>query len=106
MIELARDDALVSVEQIDPDLGWPRRSGICEVTGQPKDIRDVHTLRVRCQIADLHVLNHATAKQAHGQLLARRTAPHGAGYRLAVELSDQGEVRSVATNETSEIEEL
>ena len=36
---------------------------------EPEDIRDIHSLRVRCQVADLHVLDHATAKRAHGQLL-------------------------------------
>jgi hypothetical protein len=47
------------VKQIRPDLRWPKTvRRFAKVTGEPKDIRDVHTLRVRCQVADLHVGEH------------------------------------------------
>ena len=37
------------------------------MAGEPDDLFDVGTLRVRREIADLHVLDHATAKRAHRQ---------------------------------------
>jgi hypothetical protein len=40
-----------------------------EMAGEPEHLGDVNALRVRCQVADLHVLDHATAKRAHRQLL-------------------------------------
>src|SRR5580698_414963 len=40
-----------------------------EMTGEPLDLFDVGLLGIQRQIADLHVLNHATAKWGHGQLL-------------------------------------
>jgi hypothetical protein len=33
------------------------------------DLCDVHALRVRGQVADLHIIDHSTAKRAHGQFL-------------------------------------
>src|SRR5271169_1339713 len=39
------------------------------MAGEPDNLFDVGTLRVRRQVADLHVLDHATAKWAHRQLL-------------------------------------
>src|ERR1700732_5386231 len=57
---------LGQVEQIDPDLRWPENVGrFAKMGGEPDDLCDIHTLGVRCQVADLHVLDHATAKRAH-----------------------------------------
>ena len=61
---------LRQVEQIAPDLGWPkmfRRSA--EIPGKPDDVLDIRTLRMPRQVADLHILDQPTAKRAHGQLL-------------------------------------
>jgi hypothetical protein len=30
------------------------------VAGEPDDLRDIHALRVRGQVADLHIVDHAT----------------------------------------------
>ena len=94
MIELAARRAPCQVEQIRPDLGWPEAvGGFAKVTGEPEDLRDVHALRVRRQVADLHVLDHATAKRAHGQLPCEtNSATWRRRDRLAIKLSDQGEV--------------
>src|SRR5580698_6657220 len=82
------------VEQIRPDLSWPEKVGrFTKVAGEMDDLRDIHSLRVRCQIPDLHVLDHATAKRAHGQLLCETNrATWRRSDRLAIELSDQREV--------------
>jgi hypothetical protein len=40
-----------------------------EVTGEPLDLLNVGLLGIQREIADLHVLNHATAKRGHDQLL-------------------------------------
>jgi hypothetical protein len=39
------------------------------MTGEPLDLFDVGILGIQREIADLHVLNHATAKWGHDQLL-------------------------------------
>jgi hypothetical protein len=55
---------------IDTDLGWPEKIGrFAKMAGEVDNLRDIHTLRVRSQIANLHVFDHTTAKRAHGQLL-------------------------------------
>ena len=57
---------LGQVEQISADLRWPEKVGrFAKMAGEPNDLCDIHTLGVRCQVADLHVLDHATAKWAH-----------------------------------------
>ena len=86
MIELAARCLLLGqIEQIRPDLSRPEMLGrFAKVAGEPDDLFDVHTLRVRCQVADLHVLDHATAKRAHGQLLCEMEQRHMAPpHRLA-----------------------
>jgi hypothetical protein len=35
------------------------------MAGEPDHLCDIYTLGVRCQVADLHVFDHATAKRAH-----------------------------------------
>ena len=71
MIELAaRCRSCEQVEQIGPDLRWPELIGrFAEMAGEAGDLLDVDALGVRRQVADLHVLDHATAKRAHRQLL-------------------------------------
>jgi hypothetical protein len=39
------------------------------VGGEPSNLLDIHALRVQSQVADLHVIDHATAKRDHRQLL-------------------------------------
>jgi hypothetical protein len=39
------------------------------MAGEPTNLLDIHALRVQRQVADLHILDHATAKRAHRQLL-------------------------------------
>jgi hypothetical protein len=46
---------------------------------KPDDLLDIRTLRMPRKVADLHILDQPTTKRAHGQLLCKRTAPHGAG---------------------------
>jgi hypothetical protein len=41
------------------------------MASEPGDMFDIGTLRVRCQVADLHILDHATGKRAHRQLLCK-----------------------------------
>src|SRR5208283_973138 len=63
---------LRQVDQIRPDLIWPKEFGrLAKVAGEPDDLRDIDALRVRGQVADLHIIDHATAKRAHGQLLCK-----------------------------------
>ena len=58
------------VDQIRPDLSRPEKiRRFTKMTGEVENLRDVHTLRVRSQVANLHVFDHTTAKRAHGQLL-------------------------------------
>src|SRR5690242_19177607 len=58
------------IELIRLNLGRPELLRRCaKMAGEPDDLFDVGTLRVRCQVADLHVFDHATAKWAHRQLL-------------------------------------
>jgi hypothetical protein len=57
---------LRQVDQIRPDLSWPKQLWrLAEIAGEPSDLRDVHTLRVRRQVADLHIIDHTAAKRAH-----------------------------------------
>jgi hypothetical protein len=61
---------LRQVDQIRPDLSRPEKIGrFTKMTGEVENLRDIHTLRVRSQVANLHVFDHTTAKRAHGQLL-------------------------------------
>src|SRR5690349_24517024 len=39
------------------------------MAGEQRDLLDVSSLGQRCEIANLHVVNHATAKCGHRQLL-------------------------------------
>jgi hypothetical protein len=48
------------------------------MAGEPDDLLDLHTLCVRCQVADLHIFDHTATKPDR-----RRE------HRLAVELSEQ-----------------
>src|ERR1700692_4113599 len=58
------------MEQPGADLRWPEKIGrFTKMAGEVDALRDIHTLRVRCQVPNLHVFDHATAKRAHGQLL-------------------------------------
>jgi hypothetical protein len=48
----------------------PEKIGrFAKMAGEVDNLRDIHTLRVRSQVANLHVFDHTTAKRAHGQLL-------------------------------------
>jgi transposase len=61
---------LRQMNQIRPDFGRPEKvRRLAKMAGEPNDLCDVHALRVRCQVADLHIIDHPTAKRAHGQLL-------------------------------------
>jgi hypothetical protein len=33
---------------------------LAKMAGEPNDLCDVHALRVRCQVADLHIIDHAS----------------------------------------------
>ena len=58
------------MQQICPDLSRSETfRRLTKMAGEPDDLRNIHALRIRCQVADLHVLDHATAKRAHRQLL-------------------------------------
>ena len=58
------------VEQVGANLGWPEMfRRFAKVAGEPANLLDIHALRVQSQVADLHVLDHATTKRAHRQLL-------------------------------------
>ena len=58
------------VDQIRPDLSRPEKiRRFTKMTGEVENLRDIHTLRVRSQVANLHVFDHTTAKRAHGQPL-------------------------------------
>jgi hypothetical protein len=67
----AREASLLrQVDQILADLiGSEMLGGFAKMTGKPEDFRDIRALGVCRQVADLHIVNHATAKRAHGQLL-------------------------------------
>src|SRR5580698_5708144 len=93
------------VEQIRPDLSWPEKVGrFTKVAGEMDDLRDIHSLRVWCHVADLHVLDHATAKRAHGQLPCETiSATWRRRYRPAVGLSGQGEVADCCHERAIEI---
>jgi N-acyl-D-aspartate/D-glutamate deacylase len=41
-----------------------------KATGVPTNLLGIHALCVQGQVADLHVLDHATAKRAHRRLLS------------------------------------
>jgi hypothetical protein len=69
-----------------------------KITGEPDELFDIHTLRMRCQVADLHVLDHATAEVGSSTTLLRDEQRHMApSHRLAVELSDQSAVAEGGT---------
>jgi len=58
------------MQQVSADLRWSELIGLStEMAGDPDDLLDVGALRVRRQIADLHILDQAAAKRAHRQLL-------------------------------------
>ena len=44
---------------------------LAEVAGKLGDLLQIRPLRVRCEIADLHVVGHALAEWGHGRLLCR-----------------------------------
>src|SRR3981189_2415965 len=64
---------------------------------KPDDLLDIRTLRMPRQVADLHIFDQPTTKRAHGQLLCKRTAPHGAGT-WSRGWSCQGSEQSPPTN--------
>ena len=54
------------VQQIGPDLGWPEMlGGFAEVAGEPRHLLSIGALCVRGEIADLHLIDHVTAKRMH-----------------------------------------
>ena len=108
MIELAARRLLLrQVDQIRPDLGWPETFWrFAKVAGEPDDLLDIHALCVRCQVADLHILDHATAKRAHRQLLCEMNSATWR-RRIVSRLSCQTRERrrAVAANKDPEIGE-
>ena len=63
MTETGREASFLGqVEQITADLRWPEKVGrFAKMAGEPIDLCDIYTLGVRCQVADLHVLDHAAS---------------------------------------------
>jgi hypothetical protein len=59
-----------------------------KVAGKPDDLCDINAPRVRCQVADLHIVDHPTAKRAHRQSFAR-TASATWRQRIVSQLSFQ-----------------
>ncbi len=72
---------LGEMDLVAPDVGRTQQLGrFAEVASEQRDLLDVGTLGVRCEVADPHVLDHALAKRRHGQLLcgmerAKRRTP-------------------------------
>ena len=64
--------------------------GFAKMTGEQRDLLNVGALRVRCEVANLHVLEHAMAKWRHGQLLCGVRRATGAIHRpREAELSEE-----------------
>ena len=55
------------MEQIRPDLRRPQK----KMGGEVDNLRDIYTLRVRSQVPNLHVFDHATAKRLMDNSFAR-----------------------------------
>ena len=61
---------LYQMDQIRSNLsGTEKIRRFTKMAGKVNDLRDINTLRIRRQVANLHVFDHSTAKRAHGQLL-------------------------------------
>ena len=70
---------LGQVEQINPDLRWPEKVGrFGKMAGEPDDLCDIHTLGVRCQVADLLSSIMRRRSGLIDNSVVRRTAPKGA----------------------------
>ena len=71
---------LRQVDQIGPDLGRPEMfRRFAKMAGEPNDLLDIHTLRVRCR---LRICISSIIRRRSGLMdnsSARWTAPHGAG---------------------------
>jgi hypothetical protein len=59
------------------------------VAGELRDLLDIRALRVRREIADLHVLDHALAKWRHSSLLCGMGVREGASHGPACEPSEK-----------------
>jgi hypothetical protein len=95
-----KTSVLRQVEQIRPDLMRPEMfRRFTKIRSEPDDLFNIHTLRMRCQVTDLHVLNHAATKRAYGQLLFEMDSATWR-QRIVSRLSCQtrGRRRTVATN--------
>ena len=74
--------------------------------GEPGNLLDVNSLRLRREVTDPHILDHAAAKWGHWQLLYETNgATWRHQHRLAVELSGQRKDQAVVANGPSEIGE-
>jgi len=58
------------MDQPGADLRRPEKIWrFTKMAGEVDDLRDIHTLRVRGQVPNLHVVDHATAQSGHVRLL-------------------------------------
>jgi hypothetical protein len=54
------------MQPIDSDIFRPQHRGrLAEVAGKLRDLLEIRALRLRREVADLHVLDHATTKRGH-----------------------------------------
>src|SRR5271170_1370703 len=55
-----------------PDLVLTQTFGrLAEMAGEPGNLLDVNSLRLRREVTDPHILDHAAAKRGHWQLLCK-----------------------------------
>jgi len=67
------------MELVGPDIVRPEQVWrLAEVAGELGDLLQIRPLRVRREIADLHVLGHALAEWCHGRLLCEMKRATGA----------------------------
>ncbi len=84
---------LAQMDLVGPDIVGAQQLGrLAEMTGELGDLLQIRALGERREVADLHILDHATAKRGHGLLLCgMRRAREGAIHGLAI-----GAVRETA----------
>jgi hypothetical protein len=89
------------MDQIGSDLsGAEKIRRFAKMAGEVNDLRNIHTLRVRSQIANLHVFDHATATRAHGQLLREMSSATWRQYIVSrLSCQTRRTRRAVATDE-------
>src|SRR5208282_4753943 len=75
------------IELKGPDLGWAEQFWrLTKVARELRDVLQIRALRVRREVTDLHVLDHALTKRRHRPLIHRLTV-----QRDVVEKADAGE---------------